>query len=81
MPEPDEGRWLTYAEAGELLGVSSSAARMFAKRHGWARRTPNAYGERARVLVTAGANVQPRAASNAVRSLNTFSLYRTVTIR
>src|SRR5258706_14990498 len=67
MTESDEDRWLTYAEVGELRGVSAAAARMFAKRHGWARRTPNAYGERAQVLVPSDAIVQPRAALNAVR--------------
>jgi hypothetical protein len=36
---------------------------MLAKRRGWARRTPNMYGDRARVLVPAGAVVQPRSAS------------------
>jgi hypothetical protein len=67
MGESDEGRWLTYAEAGELLGISAQAARMFAKRHGWARRTPNAYGERAQVLVPIDAVVQPRSPSYAAR--------------
>jgi len=62
MPEEEEGRWLTYAEAGQLLGISAAAARMYAKRHGWQRRTPNAYGDRARVLVPMEANVQPRSA-------------------
>lgn len=70
MTESDEGRWLTYVEVGELLGVTSSAARMFARRHGWPRRTPNAYGERAQVLVPPEIDVQPRSALNAVRSGN-----------
>jgi hypothetical protein len=68
MTESTEERWLTYAEAGEVLGISAQAARMFAKRHNWARRTPNAYGERAQVLVPIDAVVQPRAASYADRT-------------
>lgn len=71
MTESDEGRWLIYAEVGELLGVSSSAARMFAKQHSWARRTPNAFGEHAQVLVAPDVDVQPRSGLNAVRSGNT----------
>jgi hypothetical protein len=63
MSEADQGRWLTYAEAGQLLGVSAQAVRMLAKRRGWSRRTPNAYGDRARVLVPDDANVQPRSAT------------------
>jgi hypothetical protein len=70
MLEPDQGRWVTYAEAGELLGVSAQAARMLAKRRGWARRTPNAFGDRALVLLPADAIVQPRSASFAVHTGN-----------
>src|SRR6516162_5182014 len=51
MREPDQERWLTYAEAAALLGISTEAARMLARRHGWPRRSPNAYGGRARVLI------------------------------
>jgi len=51
MREPDQERWLTYAEAAALLGISTEAARMLARRHGWPRRSPNAYGGRARVLL------------------------------
>jgi hypothetical protein len=68
MTESDQGRWLTYAEAGALLGISAQAARMLAKRRGWARRTPNAYGDRAQVLVPSDAIVQPRSPSDAVRT-------------
>jgi len=32
-------RWLTYAEAGELLGISPEAARQLARRCKWPRRT------------------------------------------
>ena len=60
MSEAETTRWLTYAELGELLGITPTAARMLAKRRGWQRRTPNAYGDRARVLVTAKPDVQPR---------------------
>jgi hypothetical protein len=68
MLESDQDRWLTYAEAGELLGISTQAARMLAKRRGWARRTPNAYGDRAQVLVPVETIVQPRSASLGVRT-------------
>ena len=56
-------RWLTYDEVGHLFGITPAAARMLSKRRGWQRRTPNAYGDRARVLVPADAIVQPRSAS------------------
>ncbi len=36
-------RWLTYAEVGELLGISTGAARQLVRRHKWPRRTPNEY--------------------------------------
>ena len=49
--DQDQGRWLTYAEAGELLGISADAARLRARRQGWSRRTPNKHGATARVLV------------------------------
>jgi hypothetical protein len=62
MPEADQERWLTYADLGAALGCSANAARMHAKRRGWARITPNAHGDRARVLVPDDAFVQPRAA-------------------
>ena len=68
MLELDQQRWLTYAEAGALLGISAQAARMLAKRRAWPRRTPNAYGDRALVLVPADALVQPRAASLGVHT-------------
>ena len=60
--ESDQEHWLTYAELGQLLGISSAAARMHAKRRGWPRRSPNMIGDRARVLVPADATVQPRSA-------------------
>jgi hypothetical protein len=63
MPEADLDRWLTYAEVGNLLGISASAARMHAKRRGWQRRSPNAVGAHAMVLVPPDVAVQPRAAA------------------
>jgi hypothetical protein len=63
MSESEGERWLTYVEAGRLLGISPGAARMYAKRHGWPHRTPNMFGDRARVLVPAEASVQPRPAA------------------
>ena len=66
-------RWLTYAEGGDILGVSAAAARMLAKRRGWPRRTPNAFGERARVLVPDDVAVHPRSASYAEHTAITIS--------
>jgi hypothetical protein len=63
VSDVDRESWLTYAEVGKLLGITSAAARMLAKRRGWARRTPNAYGDRARVLVPADAAVASRSRS------------------
>jgi hypothetical protein len=44
----------------DSFGISAQAALMVAKRRGWPRRFPNAYGERARVLMPDDAAVQPR---------------------
>jgi hypothetical protein len=63
MLENDEDRWLTYVEVGRLLGISPAAARMHAKRRGWQRRSPNAIGAHAMVLVPADVAVRPRAAA------------------
>ena len=60
MSESQDDRWLTYVELGQLLGCTPTAARMYARRHGWPRRTPNMYGDRARVLVPDDIDVQPR---------------------
>jgi hypothetical protein len=50
---PTEGHWLTYGEAAQLLGISSEALRSLARRHRWDRRSPNAIGGQAWVLVPA----------------------------
>jgi hypothetical protein len=55
----DGGEWLTYAEAGERLGISAAAARQLSRRRGWQRRTPNAYGVPAQILVPEEALEQP----------------------
>jgi hypothetical protein len=68
--DQDEGRWLTYAEAGQLLGISPEAVRQLARRRGWSRRTPNAYGVQARVLVPENAIVRPRPGLTAVQLTN-----------
>src|SRR3954453_2054970 len=68
MLDQDQARWITYAEAGQLPGISTQAARMLAKRRGWARRTPNACGDRALVLLPNDILVQPRTASSAERT-------------
>ena len=49
-----EEHWLTYAEVGQLLGISAEAARAMARRQKWPRRTPNDHGALARVLVPNG---------------------------
>jgi hypothetical protein len=59
MSEDGQDRWLTYAQVGELLGITSSAARMHARRRGWQRRAPNAIGAQAHVLVPADIAVRP----------------------
>jgi hypothetical protein len=66
MFEQEEGRWLTYAEAGQRLGISPEAVRQLARRRGWPRRTPNAYGGLATVLVPEDAPVRLRPVWTAV---------------
>lgn len=61
--EQNPGRWLTYAEAGALLGISPGAVRQLARRRGWQRRTPSAYGGHASILVPEEALVQSRPGS------------------
>ena len=61
MSEGDEGRWVSYIELAAMLNISASAARMHAVRRRWQRRSPNAIGGRAMVLVPADVVVQPRA--------------------
>lgn len=73
MSESEGERWLTYAEVGNLLGVSAAAARMLAKRRGWPRRTPNAFGDRARVLVPHDIDVRSRSASYAEHTSHAIS--------
>src|SRR3954454_24342416 len=48
-----DDRWLTYIEAGELLGLSPEAVRSIARRQKWPRQSPNALGKVVRVLVPA----------------------------
>lgn len=43
--------WMTYAELGRRLGISPAAARQLSRRRKWERRTPNAYGQQAQILV------------------------------
>ncbi len=47
------GHWLTYAEAAECLGLTTEAVRALARRQKWDRRSPNAIGGQAWVLVPA----------------------------
>jgi hypothetical protein len=62
MLDPHAEHWLTYAQVGELLGISSSAARMVARRQGWPRRSANAVGAFTLVLVPDAVVVQRCAA-------------------
>jgi hypothetical protein len=48
-----DDHWMTYIEAGELLGLSKEAIRALARRHGWPRQSPNGIGLPVRVLVPA----------------------------
>jgi hypothetical protein len=59
MASDDIGEWLTYAEAGKRFGISPAAARQLSRRRGWQRRTPNAYGLAAQILVPADALIAP----------------------
>ena len=60
MLDPDDGQWLTYREAGLILGISPEATRSLARRKGWARQTPNEIGGVARVLLPTGADRRSR---------------------
>ena len=44
---------MTYAEAGQILGISPEAVRALARRQRWSRRSPNAIGGQAWVLIPA----------------------------
>jgi hypothetical protein len=59
MDSDTTGEWLTYAEVGKRLGISPAAARQLSRRRGWQRRTPNAYGIPAQILVPADALIAP----------------------
>src|SRR3954447_13043367 len=61
-------RWLTYEELGTCIGRTPHAARMFATRRGWPRRSANRIGDRSTVLVLADiADGVPRSANGAER--------------
>lgn len=60
MSDIDGGRWLSYAELSQALGVSPAAARQHARRRGWQRRAPNAVGAHGAVLVPDDVAVSPR---------------------
>jgi hypothetical protein len=61
MPDQPEERWLTYREAGELLGISANAVRVRAQRARWPRRVPNMPGAPTLVRVPEEALVRPGA--------------------
>ena len=63
MPEIEPEDWLTYAEAGQLLGKTPEAVRALARRQHWPRQTPNLPGGHARVKMPAVTGVdRPRPA-------------------
>jgi hypothetical protein len=62
MVDVNGSRWLTYAAAGELLGLTPEAVRQRARRQKWPKRTPNMYGDLATILVPEDARVRPRPA-------------------
>jgi hypothetical protein len=68
MVDTEAGSWLTYAEAAALLGCTPEAVRQRARRQKWSRRTPNAYGGQAQILVPDDADVRPRPAPTAVHT-------------
>jgi hypothetical protein len=75
MADESGGEWLTYAEAGQRFGISPAAARQMSRRRGRQRRTPNAYGKPATILVPADALPtapvpQPEAAQTANDQVN-----------
>ena len=61
MPDHPEERWLTYREAGELLGISANAIRVRAQRARWPRRLPNMPGAPTLVRVPEDVLVRPGA--------------------
>jgi hypothetical protein len=64
IDQDEGGEWLTYAEAGQALGISAEAARQLAKRRGWPRRTPNEHNAPAKVCVPKAAKTRQRPAAN-----------------
>jgi hypothetical protein len=63
---PTDGHWLTYAEAAKCLGLTTEAVRALARRQKWDRRSPNAIGGQAWVLVPANrlSNKRPMVTAN-----------------
>jgi hypothetical protein len=55
MADQPEERWVTYREAGQLLGISANAVRVRAQRARWPRRLPNMPGAPTLVRVRPGA--------------------------
>jgi hypothetical protein len=52
--DDDGAAWLTYRQAAAELGVTPEAVRAMARRKGWPRRSPNAAGGQAWVLLPVG---------------------------
>jgi hypothetical protein len=63
MADQPEERWVTYREAGQLLGISANAVRVRAQRARWPRRLPNMPGAPTLVRVPEEVRVRPGAPS------------------
>jgi len=61
MADQPEERWVTYREAGQLLGISANAVRVRAQRARWPRRLPNMPGAPTLVRVPEEVRVRPSA--------------------
>ena len=61
MADQPEERWITYRQAGELLGISANAVRVRAQRARWPRRVPNMPGAPTLVRVPEEVLVRPSA--------------------
>jgi hypothetical protein len=59
---------LTKSSFARCSESQPTTVRMYARRHGWPHRTPNMYGDRARVLVPDDVDVRPRPALFGERS-------------
>jgi hypothetical protein len=71
--------WLTYAQAAQAMGLTVEAVRSIARRQKWPRRSPNAVGGQAWVLVPAerltdGHSMPPPASAMTSAATGKFTL-------